>query len=65
MSSPSMKWLFTILVEKAGSNNAREPLCEAEERGNKNRKGRDIGCALAANSCEGATSVEARTVTAP
>ena len=31
----------------------------------KNRKGRDIGYALAANSCEGANSMEACTVTAP
>jgi hypothetical protein len=31
----------------------------------KNRKGRDIGYALAASSCEGANSVETCTVTAP
>jgi hypothetical protein len=30
-----------------------------------NLKGRDIGYALAADSCEGVNSVEARTVTAP
>jgi hypothetical protein len=39
---------------------------EAAENGSRrNRKGRDIGYALAANSCEGVNSVEARTVTAP
>ena len=31
----------------------------------KNRKGRDIGYALAASSCEGANSVDACTVTTP
>jgi hypothetical protein len=31
----------------------------------KNRKGRDIGYALAASSCEGANDVEACTVTTP
>jgi len=34
------------------------------ETAGKNRKGCDIGCALAANSCEGADCVDARTVTA-
>ena len=33
--------------------------------GGKNEKGRDIGYGLAANSCEGANSVDACTVTAP
>ena len=37
---------------------------KSKEENNRNEKGRDIGCALAANSCEGASSVEARTITA-
>jgi len=37
---------------------------KSKEKNNRNEKGRDIGCALAANSCEGAGSVEARTITA-
>ena len=37
---------------------------EVEGEEHRNEKGRDIGCALAANSCEGASSVEARTITA-
>jgi hypothetical protein len=36
----------------------------SQEKSNRNEKGRDIGYALAANSCEGASSVDARTITA-
>jgi hypothetical protein len=36
-----------------------------KKRWEKNLKGRDIGYALAANSCEGVNDVEACTVTAP
>src|SRR3984885_140773 len=37
---------------------------EPEQKRRENLKGRDIGYALAASSCEGANSVEACTVTA-
>ena len=38
---------------------------EQREKAGKKLKGRDIGYALAANSCEGVNRVDASTVTAP
>jgi hypothetical protein len=43
---------------------SRQPLLRGLEADTRNGKGCDIGYALAANSCEGANSVEACTVTA-
>ncbi len=50
---------------RPGSNGGGRKRIKMGNSGNKNRKGRDIGYALAARSCEGANSVEACTVTAP
>jgi hypothetical protein len=46
-------------------NLGRELGKQAGRSADKNYKGRDIGYALAAASCEGANSVDACTVTAP
>jgi hypothetical protein len=56
--------LFTILVEKWFASQAEKSRERQAKDSGGNRKGRDIGYALAANSCEGANDVESCTITA-
>jgi hypothetical protein len=65
MSTPEMlltiRRLFVVIAPKGKKSRARN----LQGSRKKNYKGRDIGYALAVGSCEGASSVEACTVTAP
>ena len=60
---PAFTGLFTIVVEKWFHTQTDLLKQESEENARKG-KGRDLGYALAVNSCEGASDVESCTITA-